>query len=549
MAEPPQTPPPPRRRRSGAAAVAAGIFLSRLFGFLRDRAVAFYFGVGPHADVFRTALRIPNFLQNLLGEGTMSASFIPVYSRMLAEGRREAAGRFAGAVFGLLLVTAAGLAIAGILLARPLVVLFAPGYLEDAAHGAAIDRYALSVEAVRWIFPMTGVLVLSAWALGVLNSHRRFFLPYVAPVLWNAAIIAGLFWVAGPGTTRERLLLGACIGAMVGGVLQLAAQVPGVVRDLRGFELSFSRRVEGVSEALRAFGPVVVGRGAMQFAAYLDQFLASFLAPGAVGALGYALTLYLLPVALFAAPIAASELPELASGSTDEDAVLRRVDRGLRQMAFLNVPTAVVYTGFGFVVVGALYRTGSFANEDTWLTYLTLAGFAIGLVATAFTRLLQNVFYALSDSRTPSRIAVLRVVLSAGLGLPAMLVFDRVPVTALGATGEKPLYLGAVGLAIGAAAAAWLEMLQLRRALRLRLPHCHLPWAETARMALAALAAAAPAAAVWWLVRALRPIPLAAVVLGVFGLAYAGIAKAMGVAEVDAWVRRLRRRPATAPRS
>lgn len=526
------------RRTSGAARVAAGIFLSRVFGFLRDRAIAYYFGVGPHADVFRTALRIPNFLQNLLGEGTMSASFIPVYSRLLGEGRREAAGRFAGAVFGLLLAVSAGLALAGILAARPLVVLFAPGYLEDAARGAAVDRFALSVVAVRWIFPMTGVLVLSAWALGVLNSHRRFFLPYVAPVLWNVAIVAGLFWIAGPGSTRDRLLLGACVGALIGGVLQFAVQIPGVMREMRGFRLSFSRQVEGVREALRSFAPVLVGRGALQFAAYLDQFLASFLAPGAVGALGYALTLYLLPVALFAAPIAASELPELAAGAGEEAVLLRRVDRGLRQMAFLNVPTTLAYVAFGFPIVGALYRTGSFALADTWLTYLVLAAFALGLLAGSFTRLLQNVFYALSEARTPSRIAVLRVAVTAALGVPAMVLLDRVPVALFTATAE-PLFLGSAGLALGTAAAAWIEMLQLRRALARRIPAFAMPWAVTARMSGATLLAALPAAGAWWLARDLPPLAQAALLLTVFGTSYAGGCRALGIAELDPWLARV----------
>ncbi|MDX1645180.1 MAG: lipid II flippase MurJ, partial [Thermoanaerobaculia bacterium] len=171
----------------GATKVAAGILLSRLSGFVRDASLAYYFGAGPHADVFRTVLRGPNILQNLLGEQTLSASFIPVYSR-LSDEDPERAGRLAGAVFTLLLVVVTVLVILGIVLAEPLVTLLAPGFLI--VEPGSTDRFALAVRAVRWIFPMTGVLVLSAWALGVLNSHRRFFVSYVAPVAWNAAIVA-----------------------------------------------------------------------------------------------------------------------------------------------------------------------------------------------------------------------------------------------------------------------------------------------------------------------------------------------------------------------
>src|SRR5690606_34136005 len=312
------------RRESAAALVAAGIFLSRVMGLVRERAVSFFFGLGPHADVLRVALKTPNFLQNLLGEGTISAAFIPIYSRFLAEGRPEAAGRFAGAVFGLLLAVTAGVVGLGVLLARPLLTVLLPGWLNDDALVAAgalpMDRFELAVATVRYTFPMAGVLVLFAWGLGVLNSHRRFFLPYVAPVVWNAAIVGALV-LAGflyfddplavgamevvPVGPSNRLLFAALVGALAGGVLQFAVLLPGVVRELRGFRLSFSMEVEGVRPSLRAFVPVVLGRGAYQLSGYLDTFLAGFLAAGAIAAQSTALMLYLLPISLFGMSVAA----------------------------------------------------------------------------------------------------------------------------------------------------------------------------------------------------------------------------------------------------
>ena len=162
-------------RLGGSARIGVGILLSRLAGLVREGVVAAVFGAGGLADVLAMAFRGPNLLQNLLGEQTLSASFIPVYSRLLGEGREEEAGRFAGAIFGLLLATTAAIALGGVLLAPQFVTLVAPGFLGDAAAGAAIDRFELTVLAVRIIFPMTAFLVLSAWSLGVLNSHRRFF--------------------------------------------------------------------------------------------------------------------------------------------------------------------------------------------------------------------------------------------------------------------------------------------------------------------------------------------------------------------------------------
>jgi putative peptidoglycan lipid II flippase len=538
------------RGGSRAAIVATGIFASRIVGFLRDRAIAHWFGVGPHADVFRTVLRGPNVLQNLLGEGTVSAAFIPVYAGLLEQGRERDAGRLAGAVFGLLLALAGGLALIGVLLARPIVGVLAPGFLDDAAAveagRLAVDRYELTVRAVRIMFPMAGVLVLSAWALGVLNSHRRFLVPYLAPVAWNVAIITALAVGAGwLALGRTELVIAACIGALAGGFLQFGVQLPLVVRVLRGFRLSVSMRVPGVRETLGAFGPVVAGRGVYQLSAWLDLFLGSLLASGAIAALGWAQTLYVLPVSLFGLSVAAAELPELARSGPGggAGAFAQRVGRSLRQMAFLVLPTAIGYVLLGYLVVGALYRTGSFDRADNWLVYLVLAGYSFGLVATTWSRLLQNAFYALRAPRTPARIAVLRVTVSTVVAVPAMFWLDHFTVGELTGTGAaRPLFLGAIGLALGSAAGGWVELLALGRALRRRGWPVGLPWTAAARMAGLALLSALPALALWWWLPAWPVIPVALLVVGLYAAVYLGLAAALGLSEAGAWLARLRRR-------
>jgi putative peptidoglycan lipid II flippase len=555
-ASPSSLPGPPGRpgRGGGAASVGAGILLSRLSGLAREQTVAFFFGVGPHADALTAALRVPNALQNLLGEGALSAAFIPIYSRLLEADRREEAGRFAGAIFGLLLATAAGLALCGILLARPLVALLAPGFLADAgamaAGRAAVDRFALAVGAVRVLFPMTGCLVLSVWALGVLNSHRRFFLPYFAPVLWNSAMITALLlaghaagaWpaasLAGHGTTgaaaghllaapalRDRLLAAFCWGALAGGLLQFLVQLPLVARVIRGFRFSFSIRVPGVREALAAWGPVVAGRGVVQIAGYVDLFLATLLATGAAGADRYAQMLYILPISLFGMSVAAAELPELSRlrGEAAAPALLARVRRALAAVAFLNVPTVVGYLAFGYLVVGAVYRRGSFGGADNGLVYLALCGYSTGILATTSSRLLQNTFYALGDTRTPAKIAAQRVGAAALVALPLMFWLDRFPVPA--AFGAQPpgqrLFLGVLGLSLASGAGAWLELARLRAALRRRLPDFELPWRDDLRILLLALAAAAPAALLWRLLPpSLSGLVKAVPVLLAYGVLY-----------------------------
>lgn len=550
------------RTGSRARVVAAGILASRLAGLVRVRATAYFFGVGPHTDVLEAVFKGPNLLQNLLGEGTISAAFVPVYSRLLAEGREREAGRFAGAVFGLLLAAAAGLALAGVLLARPVVALLTPGFAADAARVAAgelaIDRFELAVTAVRIVFPMTAVLALSAWALGVLNSHRRFFLAYVAPVLWNAMIIAGLFagaWaVAGeptpalpsglPAEALSGILLAACWGALAGGVAQFAVQLPLVLRLLRGFRPSLSTRVAGVREALRAFGPVVAGRGVYQLSSYLDLVLASLLAAGALGALRFAQLLYVLPVSLFGLSIAAAELPELARlTGAERNAFFGRVRGSLGQMMFLTLPTALGYLAFGSLLVGALYRTGSFDAADVRLVYLVLCGYTLGLPATAASRLLQSSFYALSETKVPAKIAALRVAVSAAVAVPLMFWLDRFPVTAPGGGGGRALFLGAAGLAIGSAAGAWVELGALRSALVRRLPDFAAPWRSIGRTAALAAAALVPAAAAAWMVPAeWHPAPAALAVIGLYGAIYLGAARLLGLPELEAWLGRFGRR-------
>jgi putative peptidoglycan lipid II flippase len=534
-ASPPAPAPPVAGRggsRSGALAVGAGIFLSRIAGLVRERVLSHYLGLTPAADAYTAALRIPNVLQNLFGEGVLSASFIPVYARLLAEGRTDDARRVARTVATLLALVASLIALVGVLAADFFVDLIVPGW-----HGAKRD---LTVTLVRILFPGVAILVMSAWCLGVLNSHRRFFLSYVSPVLWNTAIIAAAILGGRRLAGRvDDIAIWVAWGAVIGSALQLGVQLPLTLKLLRGFKPSLRVRDEGVNQTLRAFGPVFLGRGSVQLSGYIDQFIASFLGNSIVSALGKAQILYLLPVSLFGMAVSAAELPEMSSATGDESAraehLQKRLKTALRRVVFLVVPSAVAFIAIGGFIVALLFQTGKFTAHDSEVVWIILAGSAIGLSAGTQGRLLGSAFYALGDTKRPLYAALVRVVLTAVAGWAFALPLRKT-------FGYSEMW-GAFALTASAGVAAWIEFLLLRRWLDRRIGRVPVPAKfGLFALAMAAIAGAAGYAAghlasylgaVYWIA--------ALAAIAAFGAVYLGIMMVARVPEADAFTRRLRR--------
>ena len=532
----------------GSSAVAAGIALSRLSGLLRESLLRSVLALGPAADAFAAALRIPNLLQNLLGEGSLSASFIPVYSRLLGEGRDDEAGRVAGAVAGLLAALAGGLVVVSILAARPLAVLLAPGF-----EGRRLD---LTVDLLRITTGGLGLLVLSAWCLGVLNSHGRFFLPYVAPVLWNAAQVMVLAVAAFGDWSPRGAAIALAWGLVAGGALQFGVQAVAVWRLAPDLRPSFGRGNAAVADVRRRFGPAVLGRGVLQLSGYLDLVLASLLVTGAVAGLLSAQMLYALPVALFATSVAVAELPEmsrLASGLADRALAARR------RTAFFVAFCTVAYLVLGESIVGALFGWGAFDADDTRAVALVLAAYSLGLPAVASSKIFQNTLYAVGDTSGPARIAAARVGLAAVVGIALMFPLDRIaahggalltldgvgwfgPLNAGIRTGSPDPHLGAVGLALGSACAAWLELALLSRRCRRSVDGTSGPTAVMSRLAPATGAAVVVALGVRWATDGLPAIAAAPIGLAVAGCTYVLVASATGVDEADLVIGPLRRR-------
>ena len=511
---------------SSSVFVATGILLSRIIGLVRQRVFAHYFGLeSDAADAWSAGFRIPNFLQNLFGEGAMSASFIPVYARLLARGEDAEADRVAGAVGALLALLTTALVAAGVVATPVFIALIAPGF-----HGEKRD---LTIRVVRILFPGIGLLVLSAWCLGILNSHRRFFLSYAAPVLWNVVIIATLLCFGGR-RSAESLAIATAWGAVAGSAAQLAVQLPRTFRLAHGMRARIRVRDPEVATVFRNFAPAFVSRGVVQLSAYVDQVLASLLPVGAVAALGYAQTLYTLPVSLFGMAVTAAELPAMSSALGEEDDVARhlraRLGAALRRVAFFIVPSAVAFAALGDVVTAAIYETGRFGSGDVAYVWGILAGSAVGLLASTLGRLYASTWYALRDARRPLRFALVRLAVTTALGIALAFPAPRW-------LGLEPRW-GAAGLTLAAGVAGWVEFALLRRSLAPRIGRVSL-----APTFLAALwgSAAVAAAATWALKLALPPLPpllAAAALLGPYGALYFALAALLGVTESRAVLRR-----------
>jgi putative peptidoglycan lipid II flippase len=418
-------------------------------------------------------------------------------------------------------------------------VLATPSIIDFVASGFKGEARDLTIQIVRILFPGAGLLVLSAWCLGVLNSHSKFLLSYTAPVLWNAAMIATLVLFGRAELSRLALLL--AWGSVIGSALQFMVQSPVVWKVAPDLRFSLDTTSQHVRTVLRNFVPVLISRGVVQLSAYIDMLLATYIpVVGAVTGLTNAQLLYTLPVSLFGMSVSAAELPAMsgALGQNPEGAetIRRRLDSGLRQIAFFVLPSAVAFLALGDVIAAGILETGNFTYDDAVYVWGILAGSAVGLLASTLGRLYSSTYYALRDTRTPLRYAIVRLVLTTGLGyvfafyVPGWLNISEA--------------WGVAGLTASAGIAGWIEMVLLRRTMNARIGRTGLPGAFALKLAIAALTGAAVAWLIKLMLPALHPIVMALVILTPYGLVYFGITAALRVPEISKVVAKLQRRRA-----
>jgi putative peptidoglycan lipid II flippase len=432
-----------------AASVGAGILLSRITGLARDVSVAAFLGTGLLADAYWAAIKIPNIIRNLLGEGTLSAAFVPVYSEVLEREGPGATGpaRLASSMLGLVLAVAALLSALGVILA--------PWITQTVMFGALADTRNVTTELVRILFPMSGVLILGAWCLGVLNSHGRFFLPFVAPTLWNLAQIGGLFLARAMGS--EDLAHALAWSALAGSLLQIGVQLP-IARRLGGtLRPAWDWSWEPVRRVARNSLPVISSQGIFQISTLVDISLATLVGTSAMSALGYSQRLIYLPISLFGVSVAAASLPDMSREATAER-LRPRLANGFFRILFFVLPAAAFLILFGDLVVRVVYQRNEFSGASTVLVAAVLGTYALGLVASSSLKLFASGFHALQDTRTPMKLAAIAV--TTGVGTAIALTFT------IRSRLEAPYAAyAAIGIVLGGVLGSWLNLALLWRSL------------------------------------------------------------------------------------
>ncbi|KPK31770.1 MAG: hypothetical protein AMJ66_07895 [Betaproteobacteria bacterium SG8_40] len=382
------------------ATVSSMTLVSRVLGLVRDVVIARVFGVGLATDAFFVAFRIPNLLRRLFAEGAFSQAFVPVLGEYRIARGDDDTKLLVDRVSTLLAAILLAVSALGVLAAPAIIYVSAPGFSSDA------DKFELTVEMLRLTFPYILFISLASLAGGILNTWSRFSIPAFTPTLLNLSFIGFAVWLA---PYFDPPVMALAWAVFFGGVLQLAFQLPFLIRIRMMPGFSWAPRDEGVRRILRLMGPAILGVSVAQISLLINTIFASFLVTGSVTWLYYADRLMELPVGLLGVALSTILLPNLsrrfAEGSREEYSHL--LDWGLRLTVVLAAPCAVALAIIAVPIVATLFKHGEFAAHDVLMTRQALIAYSVGLVALVLVKILAPAFYARQNTRTPVKIAVI----------------------------------------------------------------------------------------------------------------------------------------------
>jgi len=402
-----------KRVTKAAGVVGSATLLSRIFGFIRDVVIAWFFGAGLASDAFFVAFRIPNLLRRLFAEGSLTIAFIPVFTEYLTRNGKAEAFALGRATVRLLSVILALTAILGVICAPLIVGLIAPGFAESP------DKQALTVLLTRIMFPYIFFIGLVALAMGILNALGHFAAPALAPVMLNLAIIFAALFIA---PQMSEPVVGLAIGVIIGGILQLALQIPFLIR--KGFAFWAKSRFwhPGLQRVGRLMLPAVFGAAVYQINILIGTLLASLLPEGSVSYLYYADRLVQFPLGIFAIATATAVLPSLSrqAAAGDLNALGGTFTHAMKLVLFITIPSMVGLIVLREPIVALLFKRGAFDAQTTHLTAIALLYYGIGLWAFAAVRIVVSTFYALQDTKTPVRMAAISIGVNIVMGILLM---------------------------------------------------------------------------------------------------------------------------------
>lgn len=488
---------------------------SRLLGLVRDSVLAYLFGTGMAADAFYIASRLPNLVRDLFAEGAMSAAFVPTFTRYLKTDGRAAAWRLGNLVLNGLILATGLIVIVGIIFAEPLLLLM-PDDFADADGGAKLE---LTVQLARLTMPFLTLVAIAVALAGMLNSLRRFFIPALSPALYNVAvIISAVAFVPVAQRLGWHPIFGVAVGSLLGGVLQIATQVPSLYREGFRYQPILSFSDPGMRTILTLMGPATLGVAAGQINVLVNTVLAAG-DQGAVSSLQYAFRLMYLPIGLFGVAIATVSLPEVARQATSAsfDELRRTVSSSLRMMLMLCVPAAAGLIALAGPIVELIYERGQFDAASTTATATALMFYAPGVIGYSIVKIVAPCFYALQNARTPVIISLTTIAVNIVLNLTLFPI------------------MGFQGLALGTSVASVFNAVALLVFLSRRIDGI-----DAARIGVALLkiagAAVVMGAAAWWTEHWLSISVTSNAIVRVFGAITAGVI----VLAAGAWVLRLR---------
>jgi putative peptidoglycan lipid II flippase len=408
----------PQDSQNQAVARSAGIisiatFLSRILGFARDVVIARLFGVYLYAQAFVIAFRIPNLFRDFVGEGASNAAIVPVLSEYSAKRSKEEFWELANILLNLLLVILSLITILGIVFSPLIVRLIAPGFI------AFPERLEATIRLNRIIFPYILLIGLAAYATAILNSLKNFTVSALAPCLLNISIIICAIFI-GEGTK------GLASGVLLGGILQLAVQVPVLYKKGFNPRLIFNFNHPGLLQVKRLMLPRIASSGIYQLNNFVDSIFASLIAivgDGGVAVLYFAYRLIQFPIGIFSNALSQAILPTLSTQALEEnrDALKVTLSWGIRAVFFVMLPATAVFMVLSYPLVYMLFGGGKFDFNSSLLTSNALFFYSIGLCAYGGTKILQSCFFALKDTITPAKIAFLALLMN--IALNAILMF------------------------------------------------------------------------------------------------------------------------------